>query len=115
LEIPTENIKYDNKTKYATIKDGSNTLILRLNQNYATLNGKVINIDGQLLVHNNRIYLPISQIKDVFKDRNLTVDWNNTTKELTITHQADYDDETFKTAIVSKFQDFIMNAELPVH
>ena len=85
LGINENQITWDAKNKVATIIDGGDVIKVRLNSNLMTVGNETIVMDGTAVSRNNRILLPISQIAKAFKAKGVTVDWNNSLKEATIT------------------------------
>ena len=85
LGINENQLTWDSKNKVATIIDGGDVIKVKLNSSLMTVGGETIVMDGTAVSRNNRILLPVSQIAKAFKAKGVTVDWNNSLKEATIT------------------------------
>ena len=81
-------VEWNDNTKAVTIRLGSNTIILQIGNANASVNGKDTPIDPQNLkvvpeIINSRTMLPL---RFVAENLGATVDWDGTTKKITITY-----------------------------
>lgn len=81
-------VHWDRETGIITISGinfvsgASMEIILTVNSNTATVNGKTVTLDSTTFVKNNRIYTPLRFIAETL---GATVDWNSSTKKITVT------------------------------
>jgi len=76
------DVKWDNNTKTATVSNGTDTVILKLNQNTATVNGVTKTLDAPVESKNDRIYVPLRFVGEAL---GCTVDYNSANKAVYIT------------------------------
>ncbi len=89
-ELLGAKVEYDNGSKKATLnynKDGKDAVIeLTLGQKTMTVNGAQIALTTDVAQVNGRIMLPLTDIQKALQELGLeiTIEWNNATKEVVI-------------------------------
>lgn len=78
------NVDWNQELQTIKITSGNNTLELKLNSDQLIKNGESIQMDTKPLVKNNRTFIPI---RFVAESLGMNVDYNNSTKEITITNK----------------------------
>ena len=73
---------WDSSSKTVTISDGNTTVIMKVGSQTYTVNGEVKNVDAPAFVSDDRTFVPIRFVSEALKAK---VDWENSTKTVTIT------------------------------
>ena len=84
LGIEPENIQWNSSTRTVTIYDNNNVVKVKIGSKTMYVNDKAITMDAAPTVSSQSVMLPLSQIRPAFSYRNINLDWNNVTKQLTI-------------------------------
>ena len=82
LGIPSEFITWNGRQKLVTIQNGADTVKITVNSTTLVVNNKSMIMDGAAFELGGRVYIPISQVSKAFPE--VSMDWNNTTKIVTI-------------------------------
>lgn len=86
IGVQPGNIAWDNKTKTVTIQDGGHTIKVKLNSKTMYLDGEAIEMDAAAIQKGTNVMVPISQVAKAFKHRNVNCVWQDTQKQVVITH-----------------------------
>lgn len=84
LGIDSSNIFWNNATQTVTILDGGHNVTVTLNSKYMYVDGMMVQMDAAPINQNSRVMLPVSQIAKAFGYKNIQLNWNNATKQLTV-------------------------------
>lgn len=84
LDINEGAINWDAKTKTVTITDKSNVVKLQLGSKVMYVNNQAVTMDVAPEQISGRVILPISQVTKAFSYKNVSLDWDNQMKQLTI-------------------------------
>lgn len=85
FEAMGAKVEWDNSTQTATAVKGSTTVVLKIGSLEPTINGVVKKIDVPGKIVNNRTLAPLRFVGEAFGG---TVDWNNDTRQITMTSAA---------------------------
>ena len=84
LGINPANISWNASTKSVVIKDGSDTIKLKIGSKTMETNGIAQSIEVAPRMVGDRAMIPVSQIKSAFSNKSIQLNWDNRSKELTI-------------------------------
>jgi len=77
-----QNIAWDSNSKAVTLKNGSDTLRIIINKNYAYKNGTLISVPNPAIIANGRTFVPL---RFVSENLNANVEWQENTNTVIIT------------------------------
>ncbi len=89
-------LSYDQESQTVTITKGETTIELTLDSTVAIVNGEEVIMDTNAGITNNRTYVPLRFIIEIFK---LKVEWDEETETIEIGDDADSDQTTTEGAI----------------
>ena len=84
LGISPESITWNASTKSVVIKNGSDTIKLKIGSKTMEINGVGQSIEVAPRMVGDRAMIPVSQIKSAFSNKSIQLNWDNRSKELTI-------------------------------
>lgn len=84
LGIDSGKITWDAKSQSAIIYDGSDVIKITVGSKTMSVNGQSMTMEATALSQNGRVLLPISQVSKAFTSKGVSLNWDNTTKEITI-------------------------------
>ena len=84
LGIDSGKITWDAKTQSAIIYDGSDVIKITVGSKTMTVNGQPMTMEAAAISQNGRVLLPISQVSKAFTSKGVSLNWDNTAKEITI-------------------------------
>lgn len=82
FEAMGASVNWDNKTRTVTSAKGATTVVLTIGSINPTVNGQVWPLDVPAKIKNDRTLAPLRFVGEAFGGK---VDWNNTTRTITIT------------------------------
>lgn len=85
LGIDASKITWNAKERTVSINSGYETIRLKVGSKEMYVNNQLVKMEAVAIENGGRVMLPISQIKSAFSGQNIQLDWNNNTKELTVT------------------------------
>lgn len=85
LGVESSQINWNSTYKEVTINSDYETIKVKVGSKEMYVNGKLVVMEVAPVQSGGRVMLPISQIKAAFTGQNINLNWNNTTKELTVT------------------------------
>lgn len=77
-----KNIAWDSNSKTVTLKNGTDTLRILINKNYAYKNGTLISVPNPAIIANGRTFVPL---RFVSENLNADVNWQESTNTVIIT------------------------------
>lgn len=75
-------VEWNGETKTVTITSGETVIVITIDSDKATVNGKEVKLDSPAFIENDRTYTPIRFIAE---ELGASVEWNEDTEEVTIT------------------------------
>lgn len=75
------NVDWNSNTKTITAKKDKTSVVMVINQNSMTVNGKTVNMDTSAMIIDNRTYAPARYVAEAF---GYNVDWDSNTKTVVI-------------------------------
>ncbi len=75
-------VEWDGEAKTVTITKDKTVIVITIDSDKATVNGKEVKLDSPAFIENSRTYTPIRFIAEAL---GATVEWNEKTEEVTIT------------------------------
>lgn len=84
LSIDEKDIKWNGKTKTATVNDGESLLEFMVGNKKAKLNNEELIMSGEAYIQGNRTMIPISEIVKAFKHKDPHVVWDSELKKVDI-------------------------------
>lgn len=85
LGIENDKIKWDSRLRTAIIYDEGNVVKVTLGKKMMLVNGQEIMMDSPAIEVNGRTMVPISQVAKAFKNKGITLKWENDSKQVIIT------------------------------
>ena len=85
LGVEPSQITWNASDKMVTINSGYETIQVKIGSKNMYVNNKLVEMDVAPIQSGGRVMLPISQIKNAFSNQNIQLDWDNGTKQLTVT------------------------------
>jgi len=86
LSIADENIKWDEKTKTATISKADGTVVsISVGSNVIFVNGEAVTIDTTAVITQERTFLPLRAVLNALGVADNQISWNDSLKQVTIT------------------------------
>ncbi len=86
LGISDNNIKWDEKAQSVTLKDKmGRSIVIRIGETKLTIDGRDVAIDTSAEIKNSRTMLPMRAMLNAFGISDNAIEWNDTTKTVTIT------------------------------
>lgn len=85
LGIPSSQISWNEASGTVTIRSGSETIQVKLGSKNMYVNNELVVMEAAPVQSSGRVMIPISQIKAAFASQNISLNWNNNTKELVVT------------------------------
>lgn len=85
LGVEPSQINWDSTRKEVTINSGYEVIKVKVGSKEMYVNGNLVMMDVAPMQSGGRVMLPISQIKSAFAEQNINLNWDNSTKELTVT------------------------------
>lgn len=82
FEAMGATVNWDNNTRTVTAVKGSTTVVLTIGSTRPTVNGQVVPLDVPAKIKNDRTLAPLRFVGEAFGGQ---VDWDNTTRTITIT------------------------------
>ncbi len=100
-ELLGVQVGWNNDTQTVTLKDGDNTVSLKINDDNITINGLTTKMDTKAVIKNGRTYVPVSTIAKAF---GVTTGWDKDTNTVSLTSDV----------VVEKNDDKLTNTDVDV-
>ena len=84
IGVNPASISWDASAKTVVIREGSDTIKLKIGSKTMEVNGVSQSMEAAPRMVGGRAMIPISQIKSAFSNKNIQLNWDNSSKELTI-------------------------------
>lgn len=89
--LKVDSVTWNQNSKSITIKNGKDTILMFANKNYAYINDDYTTLDNNIIISNNRTFVPLRFISEAL---NSNVKWDNDTYTVSITNKNDTIDTT---------------------
>jgi len=77
-------VNYDAPTKTVTVILGNDTIVMKIDDKYATINGKSVLLDAPPTIRSGRTFIPVRFVSEAFRAQ---VDWDAATRTVTVTYK----------------------------